>query len=116
MSTLVRSHPGARLSSRAMPIRQSNKGWGAEFDRLARGELASSTEARLKELVGGWGGFSSFMTPAALAVGRDAGIEPVGQVVGLSIGAVRQGYMRTTRPGQGRVRLGVARWREHMGL
>ena len=96
------------------PIRQSNKGWGAEFDRIARGELASSTEARLKELVG-WGGFSSFMTPAALAIAQDAEIEPVGQVVGLSIGAIRRGYLRTTRRGQGRVRIGVPRWREYTG-
>jgi uncharacterized protein YbjQ (UPF0145 family) len=90
-------------------------GWGAEFDRIARGELAFSTEARLKELIG-WGGFSSFMTPTALAVAADADIEPIGQVVGLSAGAVTPGYIRTTRPGQGRIRVGVARRREHTGL
>jgi uncharacterized protein YbjQ (UPF0145 family) len=87
---------------------------GPEFDRIARGELASSTEARLAELVG-WGGFSSFMTPAAVAVSADAGIEPIGQVIGLAVGPIRHGYMRTTRPGQGRRRVGVARWRELTG-
>src|SRR4051794_31777981 len=87
---------------------------GPEYDRIADGGLASSTEARLKELVG-WGGFSSFMGPAALAVSADAGIEPVGQVVGLAAGPIRPGYIRTTRPGQGRRRVGVARWREHTG-
>jgi uncharacterized protein YbjQ (UPF0145 family) len=87
---------------------------GPEYDRIMGGGLASSTEARLQELVG-WGGFSSFMTPAALAVAADAGIEPVGQVVGLSVGRIQQGYIRTTRPGQGRLRVGVARWRERTG-
>jgi uncharacterized protein YbjQ (UPF0145 family) len=96
------------------PIRQSNTGWGPEYDRIARGDLASSTEERLKELVG-WGGFSSFMTPAALAVGEDAEIEPAGQVIGLAVGAIRRGYLRTTKRGQGRVRLGVPRWREYTG-
>jgi uncharacterized protein YbjQ (UPF0145 family) len=95
------------------PLR--TRSWGAEYDRIAGGGLASSTEARLKELVG-WGGFSSFMTPAALAVAGDADIEPIGQVVGMSIGQVLPGYVRTTRPGQGRMKLGVARWREHTGL
>lgn len=89
-------------------------GGGADVDRIARGELASSTEARLQELVG-WGGFSSFMTPAALAVCSDAEIEPIGQVIGLAAGAIRLGYIRTTRPGQGRRRLGVPRWLEHTG-
>src|SRR3954447_10187380 len=87
---------------------------GPEFDRIARGDVPSSTEARLKELVG-WGGFSSFMGPAALAVSADAGIEPIGQVVGLAVGPIRPGYIRTTRPGQGRRRVGAARWREHTG-
>ena len=87
---------------------------GPEFDRITRGGLASSTEARLQELVG-WGGFSSFMSPAALAISADAGIEPIGQVVGLAVGSILPGYLRTTRPGQGRARVGVARWRERTG-
>ena len=90
------------------------RGFGAEFDRIARGELASSTETRLKELLR-WGGFSSFMTPSALATASDAGVEPVGQVVGLCAGSIMEGYVRTTRPGQGRMRLGKARWRERTG-
>lgn len=98
-----------------MPPRSTDPGWGAEFDRIARGELASSTEARLKELAG-WGGFSSFLSPSALAVAAAAEIEPIGQVVGLSAGAVLPGYLRTTRPGQGPARPGVARRREHTGL
>ncbi len=87
---------------------------GPEFDRIARGDLASSTETRLEELVG-WVASSSFMTPAALAVCADAGIEPIGQVVGLAVGSILPGYVRTTRPGQGRRRVGVARWRERTG-
>jgi uncharacterized protein YbjQ (UPF0145 family) len=96
------------------PVDRARQGWGAEFDRIARGELASSTEARLKELVH-WGGFSSFMTPSALAASADAGIEPIGQVIGLSAGTIVTGYQRTTRPGQGRHKLGQPRWREHTG-
>ena len=96
------------------PVDRARQGWGAEFDRIARGELASSTEARLKELVR-WGGFSSFMTPSGLAAAADAGIEPIGQVVGLSAGTMVTGYVRTTRAGQGRIRLGAARRREHTG-
>jgi uncharacterized protein YbjQ (UPF0145 family) len=107
VASVPASHPVPRLSSPAM----SDTG---EFDRIARGGPASSTEARLKELVG-WGGFTSFMSPAGLAAAADAGVEPVGQVVGLSVGAIRRGYLRTTRPGQGRVRLGVARRREQTG-
>src|SRR3954454_6326116 len=87
---------------------------GPEFDRIARGDIPSSTEARLKELAG-WGGFSSFMTAAEVAVAADADIEPIGQVVGLAAGSIRHGYVRTTRPGQGRRRVGVARWRERTG-
>jgi uncharacterized protein YbjQ (UPF0145 family) len=87
---------------------------GPEFDRIARGDVPSSTEARLEELLG-WGGSSSFMTPGELAVSADAGIDPIGQVVGLSVGSILPGYIRTTRPGQGRRRTGVARWRERTG-
>jgi uncharacterized protein YbjQ (UPF0145 family) len=91
-----------------------SKGWGPQFDRIAAGGLAWSTEERLKELTR-WGGFTSFMTPAALAVGADAEVVPVAQVVGLATGSVRPGYLRTTRPGQGRARVGVARSRERSG-
>jgi uncharacterized protein YbjQ (UPF0145 family) len=86
----------------------------SQFDRIAHGGLASSTEARLGELVG-WGGFSSFLSPKELSVGAAAGVRPLGQVVGLSAGGIRLGYVRTTRPGQGRPRAGVARWRESTG-
>lgn len=71
----------------------ATQGWGAEFDRIGAGGLASSTESRLEELLG-WGGFSSLMTPSALAVAGDAGVEPVGQVVGLSAGVVMPGHRR----------------------
>ena len=89
-------------------------GWGPEFDHIQRGGLPKSTEARLKELVG-WGGSTSFMSSGDLAVAADAGIHPIGQVVGLSAGHLRHGHVRTTRPGQGRMRIGVARWRELTG-
>lgn len=96
-----------------MPL-GSKRELGSEYDRLARGELASTTEARLKELLR-WEGYSSFLSPADLAVARDAEIEPVGQVVGLCAGLVTPGYRRTTRPGQGRARVGTPRWRERTG-
>lgn len=96
-----------------MPTTPST-GFGAEADRIERGELASSTEARLRELVG-WGGSTSFFSPAALAVGSDVGIHPVGQVVGLATGLILRGYVRTTHGGQGRMRPGVARWLEYTG-
>ena len=87
---------------------------GDEFHRIQRGELASSTQTRLRELAG-WGGYTSFLEPHALAVAADAGVHPIGQVVGLSAGLILRGYVRTTQPGQGRIRAGVARWREHSG-
>lgn len=93
---------------------QATSGWGAEFESIQRGELASSTEARLKELVD-WGGSTSFLTPRALSVAAVAGVHPVGQVVGLSAGVLLLGYVRTTHAGQGRLRPGTARWREHSG-
>jgi uncharacterized protein YbjQ (UPF0145 family) len=96
-----------------MPL-GSQRELGAEYDRLARGELASTTEKRLKELLR-WEGFSSFMTPAELAVAGDADIEAVGQVVGLCGGLVTRGILRTTRPGQGWARVGTPRWRERTG-
>jgi uncharacterized protein YbjQ (UPF0145 family) len=82
--------------------------------KATNGELAPRTEARLKELVA-WGGSTSFLTPRALSVAEDAGVHPVGQVVGLSAGVLLQGYVRTTHAGQGRLRFGVARWRERSG-
>jgi uncharacterized protein YbjQ (UPF0145 family) len=88
--------------------------WGTEFERIASGGLASSTEDRLKRLRK-WGGSTSFLTPRGMAVGADCGIEPIGQVVGLSIGARIEGWIRTTEPGQGRARPGQPRWRERTG-
>ena len=93
---------------------QSRTGWGPDVDRVAAGGLAAATETRLKEL-GRWKGFTSFMRPSAFAVGLDAGITPVGQVVGFAGGMLRQGVLRTTEPGQGRTRTGEARWRERSG-
>jgi uncharacterized protein YbjQ (UPF0145 family) len=88
--------------------------WGAEFERIRAGGLASSTTDRLARLRE-WGGFSSFLTPRGLAVGADCGIEPIGQVVGLSSGQLLEGWVRTTHPGQGRPRPGAPRWRERTG-
>ena len=92
----------------------STKGWGSQFDRIGAGGLATSTQDRLKELVK-WGGFSSFMSPAELAVAAAAEVQPIGQVVGLATGLVLPGHLRTTKPGQGRARVGVARLRERTG-
>jgi uncharacterized protein YbjQ (UPF0145 family) len=80
---------------------QAGTGWGPDVDRIASGGLAAATETRLKEL-GLWKGFTSFMGPSAFAVGLDAGITPVGQVVGFAGGLLRQGT-------------GEARWRERSG-
>lgn len=89
-------------------------GFGEEYARIGRGGLASSTTARLDALTG-WGGFSSFMSASALAVAADADVTPVAQVVGFAGGDIRRGVIRTTRPGQGRLRIGTARWRERSG-
>jgi uncharacterized protein YbjQ (UPF0145 family) len=88
--------------------------WGAEIERIRAGGLASSTEDRLARLRK-WGGFTSFLTPRGLGVGADCGIEPIGQVVGLSTGLRLEGWVRTTQPGQGRPRPGAPRWRERTG-
>jgi uncharacterized protein YbjQ (UPF0145 family) len=92
----------------------ASQGWPAEIDRIAKGGLASSTEDRLKELLR-WKGFTSFLSPSAVAVGGDLRIVPVAQVVGLSDGVLREGFRRTTSPGQGRARAGRPRWRERTG-
>jgi uncharacterized protein YbjQ (UPF0145 family) len=81
---------------------------------MRAGGLASSTADRLAGLRK-WGGFTSFLTPRGLGVGADCGIEPIGQVVGLSTALRLEGWVRTTRPGQGRRRPGVPRWRERTG-
>jgi uncharacterized protein YbjQ (UPF0145 family) len=88
--------------------------WGAEFERIRAGGLASSTTDRLSRLRK-WGGFSSFLTPRGLAVGAGCGMEPIGQVVGLSSALLLEGWVRTTQPGQGRARPGAPRWRERTG-
>jgi uncharacterized protein YbjQ (UPF0145 family) len=93
---------------------QSATGWGAEVDRIAAGGLAASTVARLDELRK-WKGFTSFLSPSALAVGRDMDVGPIGQVVGFSAGQLLEGTLRTTEPGQGRARVGQPRWRERTG-
>jgi uncharacterized protein YbjQ (UPF0145 family) len=81
---------------------------------MEQGGLASSTEKRLQELTA-WGGSTSFLSPTALTAAADIGVHPIGQVVGLSAGVIRHGYVRPTHSGQGRMRVGVARWREHSG-
>jgi uncharacterized protein YbjQ (UPF0145 family) len=88
--------------------------FGAEYEKIERGGIPSSTEERLAELLG-WGGTTSFFSAQAVDVGADAGVHAVGQVVGLSAGYIRSGYVRTTHVGQGRLRVGVPRWREHSG-
>jgi uncharacterized protein YbjQ (UPF0145 family) len=98
---------------------------GREFDRIAAGGLATSTETRLKELTR-WGGFSSFFTPPGFAAGESAGVHPVAQVVGLAAGELKPGYVRvserwkrsvepaTARHFGGDVSaLSDARWQEH---
>ena len=89
-------------------------GWPAEIDRIAGGGLPNSTEDRLKALQK-WKGFTSFLSPAAVAAGADRHLIPIAQVAGLSTGVLRSGVLRTTRPGQGRARLGRPRWRERSG-
>lgn len=89
-------------------------GPSSEIQALAAGGLANSTEERLRELVR-WKGFTSFMSPSAVAVGRDLHLTPIAQVVGASVGHLREGIRRTTQPGQGRARLGRPRWRERTG-
>lgn len=110
--------PGPRLSGLhprvAAMATSGTSGWVPEFERIAAGEIPSSCEARLRELVD-WGGTSSFFSARELLAGAAAGVHPVAQLVGLSAGYLRTGYVRTTRTGQGRRRLGSARWREHSG-
>ena len=85
-----------------------------ELYRISGGALPRAAETRLKELSGSRR-FTSFLSPRGLAAAADARIEPLGQVVGYSSGVMLFGVIRTTRPGQGRARLGVARWRERSG-
>jgi uncharacterized protein YbjQ (UPF0145 family) len=87
---------------------------GPELERIAGGGLALSTEERLKDLLK-WKGFTSFMSPNAVAVGADLRLTPIAQVVGFSGGILRQGILRTTEPGQNRARYGRPRWRERTG-
>jgi uncharacterized protein YbjQ (UPF0145 family) len=98
---------------------------GKQFDRIAAGGLASSTETRLRELAR-WNGFSSFFTPPGFVVGESAGVHPVAQVVGLAAGELRPGYVPVSdrwklrvepasrRDSEGAVvAFGGARWQEH---
>ena len=87
---------------------------GPETERIVAGGLALSTEERLKSLLE-WKGFTSFMSPSAVAVGADLDLMPIAQVVGFSGGVLRQGILRTTEPGQKRARSGRPRWRERTG-
>jgi uncharacterized protein YbjQ (UPF0145 family) len=61
--------------------------WGPEFDRIANGEVPSSTAQRLRELVR-WGGSTSFLSPAGLWAADVSGMQPIGQVLGLSAGVL----------------------------
>jgi uncharacterized protein YbjQ (UPF0145 family) len=88
--------------------------WGPELGPIANGGVPWSTEDRLKELVK-WKGFTSFMSPGAVAAAEDLRLTPVAQVVGASGGELRWGVLKTTEPGQGRARLGRPRWRELTG-
>lgn len=81
---------------------------GAELERIVGGGLADSTETRLKDLLR-WKGFTSFLSPNAVAVSTELRLTPIAQVVGLSGGILRQGVLRTTAPGQGRARYGRPR-------
>jgi uncharacterized protein YbjQ (UPF0145 family) len=84
--------------------------------------LATSTEARLRELTR-WGGFSSFLDVPEFSVGASVGIHPVCQVIGLAAGAVSSGYvrvadrwnrsLRAARVSESHPGLEGARWQEH---
>ena len=88
--------------------------WSEELERIAAGGLATSTEDRLEDLLK-WKGFTSFLSPSAVAVAADLHLTPIAQVVGFSGGILREGVLRTTKPSQGRARLGRPRWRERTG-
>jgi uncharacterized protein YbjQ (UPF0145 family) len=84
-----------------------------EIERIIAGGLPNSPEARLAELRGG--AFSSFLSVNEFAVAAELGMRPIAQVVGASGCRLATGVTRTTRPGQGRARIGAARWLENDG-
>lgn len=84
-----------------------------EIDRIIAGGLPGSAETRLAEMRGG--AFSSFLSVSEFAAAADLGMRPIAQVVGASGCRLSTGVTRTTRPGQGRARLGAARWLENDG-
>jgi uncharacterized protein YbjQ (UPF0145 family) len=82
-----------------------------QLTRIEKGGLPDRALHRLQELRGT---SSSFFSVPEYAAGLIAGVEPLGQVVGISACALRRGVIRRTRGSRDRSRT-TARWRELTG-
>lgn len=82
--------------------------------RVTAGGIPDLARQRLTELMAD-GMTSSFFSAAQLAVGDQAGVTPVGQVVGASACRLAVGVIRRTRGPAGRLPVGTPVWRERDG-
>ena len=65
----------------------------SETERIRRGGLPSSSEARLRELAA-WGGSSSMLTARGQLVAEARGVRPLGSVLGIATGEIGDSYAR----------------------